>query len=149
MGLDMYLIKKIYVGAVYDFRNITGSIEIFEDGKKLDINFNKVTYIEERVGYWRKANAIHQWFVEEHVQDGVDDCKSYYVSEENLQLLLNLVNSVLGDKEMARVLLPTQSGFFFGNTEYDERYFEDMENTKEILENALKENGDFYYEASW
>ena len=29
--------------------------------------------IIEQVGYWRKANQIHNWFVE-NVQDGEDDC---------------------------------------------------------------------------
>lgn len=29
--------------------------------------------IHEQVGYWRKANAIHEWLVN-HVQDGEDDC---------------------------------------------------------------------------
>ena len=148
MGLDMYLTKKIYVGAEYEHRNITGNIEIFVGGEKLDINFNKVSEIEESVGYWRKASAIHKWFVD-NVQEGNDDCGTYYVSEEQLQSLLDLVNSVLQNKEMADVLLPTQSGFFFGGTEYDEWYFEGMENTKEILESALKKSGEFYYHASW
>jgi hypothetical protein len=40
----------------------------------------------EEVMYWRKANQIHKWFVD-NVQDGVDDCKEYWVSEEKLQEL--------------------------------------------------------------
>jgi len=47
-------------------------------------------------------------------------------------------------------ILPNQSGFFFGSTDYDEWYLRDIEATIEGLEIALKDNdGDFYYSASW
>ena len=40
------------------------------------------------MGYWRKANAVHNWFVD-NVQDGNDGCKHYWVSKEDLQKLLD------------------------------------------------------------
>ena len=83
MGSDMYLSKRTYVGK--DER----------DGVKITgvagIDPQKVAYIIEEAGYWRKANAIHGWFVD-NVQDGMDDCKEYYVSREKLKELLGLVN---------------------------------------------------------
>ncbi len=148
MGLDMYLTKRVYVGAEYEHRNVKGTIDISVEGKKLPVNFNKVSEIIERAGYWRKANHIHAWFVK-NVQDGKDDCGEYYVSEENMQELLDTVNQVLANHDLAEELLPTQSGFFFGGTSYDEYYFSDLEDTKEILEEALKSSGDFYYHSSW
>ena len=30
-------------------------------------------YEDNQIASWRKANAIHKWFVD-NVQDGVDDC---------------------------------------------------------------------------
>ena len=102
------------------------------------------------VGYWRKANAIHAWFVS-NVQDGVDNCKEYYVEVEQLKQLLKLVEQVLTNHSEAEALLPSQAGFFFGNTEYDESYFIDLEDTKKILEKVIKleENYDIYYSSSW
>jgi hypothetical protein len=45
--------------------------------------------ISEEVGYWRKANMIHNWFVE-HVQDGIDDCRYHNeVTKETLEELLD------------------------------------------------------------
>ena len=44
---------------------------------------------------------------------------------------------VLEDTRTARELLPTQSGFFFGGTDYDEYYWRDLEFTKEQLEKIL------------
>jgi hypothetical protein len=48
-------------------------------------------------------------------------------------------------------LFPTASGFFFGGTEYDEYYIEQVNETIELIEGLLKEdeNGDYYYQASW
>ena len=45
-------------------------------------------------------------------------------------------------------LLPTQSGFFFGSTEIDDYYYQDLEETIRII-NSLNPNGDYYYQSSW
>lgn len=159
MGLDMYLNRHIYIGANYaDINKVEGTIEITKHGQPVPIDFNKVKYIVEEAGYWRKANQIHQWFVD-HVQDGEDNCKEYYVSIEQLEELVNICKQIMSayskDKEegiaLAQELLPTQEGFFFGGTDYDEYYFEDIQDTINQLEPLLKDNrsGDFYYKSSW
>lgn len=56
--------------------------------------------IHEEVGYWRKANQIHNWFVE-NIQDGVDDCHYHReVTEEDLNDLLLVCERVLDSCEM-------------------------------------------------
>ena len=56
-------------------------------------------------------------------------------------------------EEIASKLLPTQRGFFFGSTEYDEYYIEDLKHTKEVLEKVLNEvdfeNNYVLYTSSW
>lgn len=79
MGLDMYLTKKIYIGGNYEWNKVEGIVDIKKDNKQIPIDLSKVTYIDEQVAYWRKANAIHKWFVD-NVQEGNDNCQSYYVS---------------------------------------------------------------------
>lgn len=44
--------------------------------------------------YWRKANAIHNFFVE-NVQDGEDDCGTYYVSKLVIEDLAERCDLVL------------------------------------------------------
>ena len=104
------------------------------------------------VGYWRKANQIHRWFVQ-NVQNGVDDCGEYKVTAEQLIQLYNICNEVLNDHSLAEELLPAQSGFFFGNTNYDDWYFNDVENTKRIIDEILEYKpyclDDLYYSSSW
>jgi hypothetical protein len=103
--------------------------------------------------YWRKANAIHDWFVRE-VQAGVDECQESYVSTEKLKTLRDLCREVMNDKEKANSLLPTRSGFFFGDTSYDEWYFMHIENTEKQLTEVLEDeeflkSWEFYYQSSW
>ncbi len=156
MGLDMYLTKKTYIGEEYAHRKITGIIDIKENEKPLNIQFNRVSEISERVGYWRKANQIHKWFVD-NVQDGEDDCKEYEVSEEQLKQLLADCKAVLANKDKAPELMATERGFFFGGIDYDEYYFQEIEETIVIVEAALSERtedgkylqGDYCYRASW
>lgn len=122
------------------------------------INDERYATVSVNLAYWRKVNHIHDWFVR-NVQDGEDDCRPYYVSREQLQELHDLCRRVVeaGSQEVAKELLPTSSGFFFGETEYGEYYFDQTDWTArritEIL-NAVPENGgmtgiDFYYNSSW
>lgn len=56
--------------------------------------------IKEEIGYWRKANMIHNWFVD-HVQDGEDDCQYHReVTEEDLQELLDTCRTVLASTRL-------------------------------------------------
>ena len=173
MGLDMYLVRKKYVGAEYKHRNVKGTIYITIGDKQMPVDFDRVSYIEESVGYWRKANAIHNWFVE-NVQDGVDNCGNYYVSTEQLKELLELCKKVKkiakvkdGEHEEDRIieneeeveeLLPTCEGCFFGTTTYDGWYMQDIDYTIDLLKKLLKEEkelnelgfySDFEYSSSW
>jgi hypothetical protein len=147
MGLDMYLSRRVYVGSYKDSTElqITG---LPEYAKLSDSDMAKVKYIELEAGYWRKSNQIHKWFVD-NVQGGNDDCGHYYVGEEKLQELLDLVNECLKNRDQAPQLLPPQDGFFFGGTEIGDWYWQDLESTKEILESALKDGGEFMYHSSW
>lgn len=109
--------------------------------------------IMEQVGYWRKANAIHNWFVE-NIQGGVDDCNYHReVRKEDLEELLDVCHEVLTNPDLAELRLPTQGGFFFGGTDYDEYYIQDIKDTIDIITKVL-ETTDFekemiYYVSSW
>ena len=150
MGLDMYLTKKTYVKN-WNHMSDDEKHNVSVEGKSAkEIKPERITHIEEEVGYWRKANQIHNWFVQ-NVQNGNDDCGSHYVSVELLEQLLAVCKKVEEDNELASILLPTQLGFFFGNTDYDEWYLQTIDQTIEILQKLDLENttDEFYYQASW
>lgn len=149
MGLDMFLKRKVFIGAEYEHRKVSGSIDITINGVSLPINFNKISYVEESAGYWRKANQIHNWFVT-HVQEGKDNCEEYYVTREQLTELRNLCLQVLETKN-TKLLQPVE-GFFFGGTNIDEYYFKELEYTVDIINklDLINDNvGEYYYKSSW
>jgi len=134
MGLDMYLTADRYLWEFQeeDKKNSEVVGKIFPE---LSENM-RVKEITAEILYWRKANAIHKWFVD-NVQDGVDECQKSYVTQENLQNLLETCKAVLASPNQAETLLPSQSGFFFGGTEYDLWYTKNIEKTVEVLENIV------------
>ena len=127
MGLDMYLERKS--------KNEFDTADAWEE-----------------VIYWRKANQIREWFAT-HLTKGVENCKRSEVTKEDLERLLKSCEMVLADHSKAEELLPTQGGFFFGSTDYDEWYFEQLEYTVPKLKEAIKEtdwdNEDVTYYEWW
>lgn len=198
MGLDMYLFKakkqkEISFEKLLEINSKLDEIqendsEYFQQLIDENIISEKGDYYKfyspfEEIGYWRKANHIHNWFVE-NVQGGEDYCNPYEVSKDQIEELLNICKKVLdgsqlvdGDvvngyrmdengqtaiiekgkiidnAELADQLLPTVSGFFFGNTDYNEYYYNDIKSTIEQLTEVL-EDVDFdeyhvIYQSSW
>lgn len=150
MGLDMYLrVRKLHP-------YFPG--ESFDNAYGTHWKLSESTYT---VIEWRKANAVHKWFVD-NVQDGKDDCGRYHVSVEHLKnLRSDCRNAMLsydeGDIEDAATWMPSQSGFFFGPTDYDEWYREDLKRTFDACNNLIRtiespHRKDFLsveYESSW
>lgn len=145
MGLDMYLNGDQFLWS-------------FDKKHKLKSELNNLfpeksypaTNVIFQIGYWRKANAIHNWFVE-NVQNKVDDCGEYNVTSDQLQDLKEVCELALkNDKDCD--ILPTKSGFFFGNTEHDEWYFQSLKDTIKIVDDALEfidKYGCVTYQSSW
>jgi len=103
------------------------------------------------VAYWRKANAIHGWFMQ---LTDVDDCTPVHVSKNALIQLRDDCQKVLdeGTEETALELLPPTSGFFFGSTGIDEWYWQGIKETVTKLTEIINESVDdaeFEYCASW
>jgi hypothetical protein len=174
MGLDMYLNKMTDVkNWQHQPKETHHHVLVTQDGKPCThILPERIMYIVEEVAYWRKANAIHRWFVE-NVQCGNDDCGEYHVSREQLSRLRDDCRQVLAastlidgkitnghryengnmvpileegktikDASAAKELLPTRSGFFFGSIDYDKYYYDDLVYTRDVLDKLLAEPGD-------
>jgi hypothetical protein len=145
MGLDMYLNAKRFLWHSED--ELADKVsEVFTE-----LGDARVKEITAEVMYWRKSNAIHKWFVD-NVQDGTDECQESWVERKHLEALLAVIDEVLVDREKALLLLPPQSGFFFGSKDVDDWYWEDLVRTKKGLEDILSkewQGWDFYYRASW
>jgi hypothetical protein len=157
MGLDMYLTADIYVSEnTFSNGGFVQNPNYFKLVEALGLNSSVIDgygfTVSVPVGYWRKANAIHNWFVKE-LANGVDECQRIVVSKEDLLQLKDLCEKIISSKDdwMALALLPPKEGFFFGSTDVDEYYYADLEHTVEVINNAIsiEDTEGFVYRASW
>jgi len=189
MGLDQYLKrgKRVKGLTAKDYERVDNAVSDTPVGKFTTVRqaikgkskasydeLNDAVHIEgkysswysifEEVGYWRKANAIHNFFVQQ-CQNGIDECQLSIVRKSHLLDLekrckramslkdIYLNDGIIEDGEGIETFLPTTSGFFFGGTEFNEWYFNDIEETLEIIGKVLEET-DFdtqviCYRSSW
>jgi hypothetical protein len=149
MGLDSFLTKKYYCKNWGQQDPKEKHNIVIKKGDQ-EIKIDNISYIESDVFYWRKSNHIHKYFVD-NCQDGIDDCRISYVEHEVLEELLDICKKIEENKSLAESLLPTQEGFFFGNTEYDEYYYESITKTRKMLEKLDFKNTkeQYYYNSSW
>jgi hypothetical protein len=167
MGLDMYLFSapKINGMELEEVLLASGRLsnlkekknEIYERVKPYIKHFEEYdsawSSLLEEVTYWRKANQIHNWFVE-NIHNGIDEpCFTQEVTKENIQDLYSLCLKVLTNRTNPQDILPTRPGCFFGSTAYESFYYSEVEETKSILEVLLKnfnfETHYLMYQCSW
>jgi len=155
MGLDQYLYAKKYLSnSEWQDKKIRQQfndvVEACNASNVMTKAYLPSASVKFQVGYWRKANQVHDWFVT-NCQDGQDDCHEYMVNREQLEELRDLCQRVLDNHTLASEYMPTSEGFFFGSTEYDDYYFECLEETIGIIGQALtlEKEYDFTYQSSW
>ena len=106
---------------------------------------------EEEEIYWRKVNAVHKFFTHDWKERGFEDdnCTEFPVTRDDLIDLVQRCEAVLNNHDEADKILPTTSGFFFGSTDYDEWYFENIKSTRDEVNRLLNDTTDedefFYY----
>lgn len=137
----------------------------------------------EMIADWRKANHIHKWFVDnvqngvddcgyyevtkENLETLLTICKKVLLASELVKGEIKNGERIndgrwepiyeegeyIKDPAVAKDLLPTESGFFFGGTEYDQWYIADIKYTVDVIEKVLNETNFNYemilYRSSW
>jgi hypothetical protein len=174
MGLDMYLRAKNYLwgSAEEDVAKAKQIAEILG----FDLEVKEVTF---RGMYWRKANAIHGWFINNVAEKGVDDCQEMNLSREQLETLrsdcikalanpdrqyqiennkvfyllcdyLNSLDQKITVDNYENPLEPS-AGFFFGSDDLGDYYYSQLEYTIDLITTLLEQSDqlEFIYRASW
>tara|TARA_R110000868_G_scaffold181986_1_gene422981 strand:+ start:332 stop:772 length:441 start_codon:yes stop_codon:yes gene_type:complete len=146
MGLDMYLSAKRYL---FSFNEHDKALADKIDAEVGASSLGHTNEIRKEAFYWRKAWAIHHWFVV-NAQNGEDDCKEYWVERYKLKELLDTLKKVDKNPSLAEDILPLQSD----DDEGKEWELEQVRRTipaldKLINDESLKEKWDFYYSSSW
>lgn len=179
MGLDMYLYAEYYPLRGEKKQILKKAI----NSRKSIPKIGELKSTRSLVMQWRKANSIHKWFVDNVQDGADDCSTSYVSHDRLKELLslcekviatakivdgdvVSCINftregiqkefrpgKIISNAEEIADILPTQNGFFFGCTDYDEGYIEDIKYTadelKSIIEHPKFDEFDFYYMASW
>ena len=166
MGLDMYLFKETYIGAARNPHvKVSMTIQTTKSKRKKTktIENMKIVSVEEEVAYWRKANAIHGWFLR-HVYNEEPHTNRIEVKPYQLVRLLEICKTVIEKAELKpgrifsgylwkngentptfmnglvcnnmselKRLLPREDGPFFGPQSYDEYYVQEVKDTIDML----------------
>lgn len=183
MGLDMYLYRKTDVKNWDFRKDKFKIIVLKNGEELPCVNDKKIESIKEDLFYWRKVNCIHNWIVNRcgGGEDNCRELELSKKDFTDLLEIINEVLSksklkkgeilesygfkngkkvenyikgyVISNPEIAKKLLPTASGFFFGSIGYDEMYIQDLKETKEAFDKILKETDwdiqYLTYQASW
>lgn len=86
----------------------------------------------------RKVNCIQGYFEEKYE---IDNLETISISKEDIQYLYEKSKYILENKEdfdFAKEHLPITKGFFYGNYDYNEYYFEDIEETYQVSQEILE-----------
>ena len=153
MGLDMYLHAERYLSgydhtpepqkALYsttaDAAGLADYVAPGMDSKHAEVSVC--------VAYWRKANAIHAWFLRKNGPrnaDGeiIDDCRPIELDIADLRELYTTVMECIeyyhaGSIDLIQEKLPPASGFFFGSTDIDDWFLQDLESTRDQLSHII------------
>ena len=91
------------------------------------------------VAYFRKVNFLLPYFGYE------ENCSEITIDKCEVEELVNDCKRVLAAKDtdeaenVADELLPTEEGYFFGSTDYDEWYFKDVQEVMDKFTEILNE----------
>lgn len=164
MGLDIYFVKvnrKAHQEAEVANAPIRKKIDELEQkmdtaedqavrqqlfNKQRDL-YDQIVDVRKDVAYFRKVNFLIPFFGYE------DNCTDLQLLKSSVEDLIEACDKVLADHDCASEILPTEDGFFFGRTEYDDYYFADVRNVrdefKEILSTVDWENEELYMHCWW
>lgn len=150
MGLDMFLDRVIYVGGQYDFNKVTGEINLSLHGKELKLPAKEIAYIACPAIRWRKAYAIHQWFIE-NVMEYAEPLVSYPVEIDTLLRLRDELMEALENREcdasVAEYSFPCEEGDY--DEKYGEDYWNDLEDALVQVSKVISEHGASPFETTY
>lgn len=139
------------IAANYDFKihpYTNGILDLPDLKAKLDKEV-EMSY-EEYNAYFRKVNFLFYYF--DRTLGKMHDGYYAFVDLDDVDDLIDRCEQVLKYHSLAHSLLPTQSGFFFGSTEYNAYYFEEVKDCLKQMKKyrkLLKDGVTGYVIFSW
>ena len=155
MGLDVYISKKIFIGAMYRSCGITGEIRLFRNGREIPVVLENVSYIIEQIYHGRKTWWLLEWLNRGLPEDLSGDGEDREISREVLTRLCRGCSEVLSHKGLPDFNAVCKAHLGCQPKEnIDEEslglFLQDIQKLKDALEGAVQdEEVSFMVCASW
>ena len=110
---------------------------------------DKETKEEIEYSYYRKFNALQGYFEQ---NDALENGGVIQIDAARANEIYQILNKVCIEPDRASELLPTQSGFFYGPTDYDQLYFRYVELAEKDFYHAKYldyDRYDLYFTSNW
>ena len=99
MGLDIYLSKKTFIGAMYDSCGISGAVSLFKRGRKIPIELRRLAYVIEDIYQGRGAYWLLEWLNHE-LPEALTNTQEREIDEAVMDRLHQACIEVLDHKGM-------------------------------------------------
>ena len=113
------LIAKNYDFKIYPYTKGVLDLPELEERLKKEVEMAYEGYD----AYFRKVNFLFAYY--QNNGKMIDECYAF-TDKDDIDDIISRCERVLKDHKLAEYLLPTQSGFFFGSTDFDKWYFSDV-----------------------
>lgn len=169
MGLDIYFHKTNRK----DWKNFQNNLKAYDslpESEKNEDNNPYNGFDPEEIGYFRKVNFLMNFFsytgnceykeiTKDKLLELLDACKEISRMKPVRYEVMSYANGgeekcemySETDKKRCAELLPTTSGFFFGSTDYDQWYFQDVKEVRMWVDDVLDklENNEVVLMCCW
>ena len=99
MGLDVYLSKKTFIGAMFNATGVSGIISLTKRGKKIPIELRRVAYVIEDIYHGHKTHWLHDWLNLE-LAEVLSNAEERKISEALMDRLHRACIEVLAHRNM-------------------------------------------------
>ena len=99
MGLDIYISRRVFIGAMYRSRVITGKIELFSNGKLIPIKQELVSSVTEELYHGSKTWWLWKWLEKEAPELLEANGAEHVISVDMLQKLCRICEEISAAKE--------------------------------------------------
>ncbi len=99
MGLDIYISKKTFIGAMFRSSEVNGTINITKRGKQLPIKLQRVSYVIEDIYHGSKTHWLHSWLNRE-LPNALANSEEQEISEDTMDRLHRVCIEILSNRNI-------------------------------------------------
>ena len=99
MGLDIYLSKKTFIGAMFRSSKFGGVISLTKRGEKVPINADHLSWVVEDIFHGRKTYWLQEWLNHELPQ-ALNNAEEQEIGPEVMNRLHQACSEVLAHRNM-------------------------------------------------